>query len=215
MKLILKTLMTVAGFAALILFAKYVVFVEPEHVTRTGAKVYVTSPTGERLNISQAEATGLSPSHFEFADIANIPESALSITSLANSTMSGETSVLGIAEGEYVLAIDAATLKQRFVVNVTLGEKKIVAIYDPVTAEYYAYDSNFKEYSFTYALTGWKYKGEHILVDEETDSLWHRSRSGLDGVQGELLGKVVYKRDSDIKTLNAWRTEHPESLLIK
>ena len=202
-------------FMAFWLLLKYVIFVEPEHVTRTGVKVYVTDPSGVAMDVSQAEVSGLGPRHFKYEGVDNIPVSVLNTVSLAEAGFAGEAKVMGIAEGEHALAIDANTLKQRFVINADLGDKKIVAIYDSAADDYFVYADEIKGETFTLGLTGWVYKGVPVFVDEENESLWHRARGGLVVVQGENLGKRLFEIDGEVSSLDAWSTQHPDSLLLK
>jgi len=76
------------------------------------------------------------------------------------------------------------------------------------------YDRELGERTLTLRPSGWTYKNTFVLMDEETGSLWYPDSKGLLSIQGELLGQLLPKIDSDDTDWKTWNKKHPGSLIL-
>jgi hypothetical protein len=99
-------------------------------VTRIGGKTYIVDRTGERWDVTQAEAIGFEPGSFQYGIGRN------AFTPLDDRHMSGDTSafnknprIIGITDGTEARAYSISKLKFHEIANTRLGEKPIAAGY--------------------------------------------------------------------------------------
>ncbi len=59
---------------------------------------------------------------------------------------------------------------------------------------------------------GWLWKNAYILYDVETDSLWHHLTGRA--LSGPLRGTALARWRTELLTWEAWRAEHPDTLVL-
>ncbi len=120
--------------------------------------------------------------------------------------------VIGVALADAAHAYPVHLMEHHQIVNGRLGEKPVVVAYDPLTGIPLAYQRTVKGRVLTFGVSGLLYRGQFLLYDRETESLWAHYEGRA--VSGPLAGTRLTRLQTRQEPMGAWFKRHPQTQVL-
>ena len=126
--------------------------------------------------------------------------------------MEGSDRVLGLSLNGETKAYPIKILNWHEIANDTLGGKPVVITYCPLCGTGMAFDPVIRGRPHTFGVSGLLYKSDVLMYDHQTESLW--SQIKREAVTGDLMGERLTLLPLIHTTWEAWRKEHPGTVVL-
>lgn len=138
-------------------------------------------------------------------------ETGVAGEAVAGMDLRPDDEVIGIERDGIARAYPLKLLRRHEVVNDTLGGPQLVT-YCPVCDAGLVTDRTVAGQTRTFGVSGYLYRANLVLYDEESGSLW--SQLGARAIQGPLTGTRLDRTGSAVTTWGDWQTETPETSVL-
>ncbi|MCA9061751.1 MAG: DUF3179 domain-containing protein [Planctomycetaceae bacterium] len=101
---------------------------------------------------------------------------------------------------------------RREIINDTLGDQPIVAMWCHLCHSAIVFDRRMNEQVLTFQVSGMLWNRTLVMYDAETQSLW--SLLLEKGVRGKMTGKKLTTLPSELTTWKKWKALHPETTVL-
>jgi hypothetical protein len=130
---------------------------------------------------------------------------------VAELDLNPDDEVIGIERAGIARAYPLKLLKRHEVVNDTLGGPQLIT-YCPVCDAGLVTDRAVAGRTRTFGVSGYLYRANLVLYDEESGSLW--SQLGARAIQGPLTGTRLDRTGSAVTTWEEWQRTAPETSVL-
>ncbi len=138
-------------------------------------------------------------------------ETGVAGEAVAGMDLRPDDEVIGIERDGIARAYPLKLLRRHEVVNDTLGGPQLIT-YCPVCDAGLVTDRTVAGQTRTFGVSGYLYRANLVLYDEESGSLW--SQLGARAIQGPLTGTRLDRTGSAVTTWGDWQTETPETSVL-
>lgn len=128
------------------------------------------------------------------------------------SFLKDEDRVLGLIVNGEAKAYPIKILNWHEIVNDIVGGKPVLITYCPLCGTGMAFDPVVDGKRHTFGVSGLLYKSDVLMYDHQTESLW--SQIMQEAVVGKLLGVRLTLVPMIHTTWEAWKKEHPKTLVL-
>ncbi len=131
----------------------------------------------------------------------------------ANATyLSDDDLVLGIKDGEEIIALPHRILDWHEIINVDINDISIAVTYCPLTGTGIGWNRNIANTKTTFGVSGLLYQNNLIPYDRATDSNW--SQLKLECVNGELKGSKPEVTVLPEMKWSLWKKIYPQTKVV-
>lgn len=120
--------------------------------------------------------------------------------------------ILGVTKNDIAKAYPIRVMNWHEIVNDRFGETPVAVTYCPLCGSGVAYNARVAGEIRTFGVSGLLYNNDVLLYDRESESLWSQLMNKA--IAGPLKSTELQPVRMVHTTWSAWRTEHPESLVL-
>ncbi len=121
--------------------------------------------------------------------------------------------VIGIAQDGVAKAYPIAILNWHEIVNDRIAGEPVVVSYCPLCASSVAYERTVDGQVLTFHVSGYLFRSDLVMVDEETHSLWPQIEGTAS--RGPLHGTDLALYPSETVGWGDWKERHPDTLVLE
>lgn len=126
--------------------------------------------------------------------------------------LSKEDRVLAVEGTRESKAYPINILNWHEIVNDRLDDLPIMITYCPLCGTGMGFKRTIHDHLYTFGVSGLLYQSDVLMYDHQTESLW--SQISMKAVTGTSMGKTLEPIFLEHTTWEAWRQEHPASLVL-
>ncbi|MCC7241487.1 MAG: DUF3179 domain-containing protein [Acidobacteria bacterium] len=128
------------------------------------------------------------------------------------SFMADDELVIGVFDGQTAKAYSTWLLNGHEIVNDKLGSVPIAVTWCPLCYTGIVYARQVQGRTLSFGVSGMLWRDNLVMYDRQTDSWWAQAAGAA--IQGPLRGAALKVLPSDMMRWKAWRTRHPDTLVL-